>query len=255
MRHIFTRGITRASSLLVLAGVTFFSSYNIARSQLQTEELIALDSKRGEQLLFSSQTRSDYLPLSLEFVTQDNLAYCGVASLVMVLNALDVKAPVSSNHQIPGVVSYEFFNQDNVFENPKSHEAVAVEAISKQGMTLEELGKLFQSYQLEAQAVHGEEVDLAQFRQLIVQNLQQADNFVVVNYLRTSLGQEGGGHISPIVAYHEESDRFLILDVARYRYASVWVKAESLWKAINTVDSVSDKTRGFILIEPSKSVS
>ncbi len=252
MHHIRTKSLAKFSSLLVLAGVTFFSSCGIARSQLKTEELIALDSATGEELLFTSQARSDYLPLSTEFVTQENLAYCGVATLVMVLNALDVKAPVSPKHHIPNRVAYRFFTQENVFENQKIRNGVATAAIARQGMTLEELGKLFQSYQLVARTVRGEEVSLAQFRRQIVQNLQQTDNFIVVNYLRRSLGQKGGGHISPVVAYHQQSDRFLILDVARYRYTPVWVKVETLWKAINTVDPVSDKTRGFVAIELSK---
>ncbi|MGB6297273.1 MAG: phytochelatin synthase family protein, partial [Rivularia sp. (in: cyanobacteria)] len=56
------------------------------------------------------------------------------------------------------------------------------------------------------------------------------------------------GHISPLAAYNKETDRFLILDVSRYKYPPVWVKAEDLWKAMNTKDSVSDKTRGFVLV-------
>jgi len=239
-------------SLLVLAGATTFSSYGRAQAPSKTGELIVLDSEVGEQLLFTSQARRDYLPLSLEFVTQDNLAYCGVATLVMVLNALKIEAPVAPNYKIPGLVDYRFFTQENVFDNDLTHDVIKPELIAKQGMTLKELGGLFQSYPVVVQTFHGEEVSLEQFRQLTVQNLQQAENFVVVNYLRRSLGQKGGGHISPVAAYDEQSDRFLILDVARYRYSPVWVEAETLWSAMNTVDSASGKTRGFILLNPSK---
>ncbi len=237
-------------SFLVLVGATTFANCGIAQAPSKTEELIVLDSEVGEQLLFTSPARRDYLPLSLEFVTQDNLAYCGVATLVMVLNALDIEAPVAPNHKIPGVVSYRFFTQENVFENEKTHNVIKPELIAKQGMTLEELGGLFKSYPVVVQTFHGEDVSLEQFRKLAVQNLRQAGNFLVVNYLRPSLGQKGGGHISPVAAYHEQSDQFLILDVARYRYSPVWVKAETLWEAMNTIDSVSGKTRGFILINP-----
>ncbi len=236
--------------LLLLTGATTFSNFSITQGESKNDQLIVLDSEVGEELLFTSETRSDYLPLSLEFVTQDNLAYCGVATLVMILNALDINAPVAPDHRIPGLVSYQFFTQENVFENEKTHDVIKPELIMKQGMTLEELTGLLNSYPVTVQSFHGKEVNLAQFRQLIVQNLQETENFVIVNYLRTSLGQKGGGHISPIAAYHEQSDRFLILDVARYRYSPVWVKAETLWNAINTVDSTSGKTRGFIMIDP-----
>ena len=48
-----------------------------------------------------------------------------------------------------------------------------------------------------------------------------------MNYLRKAIGQERGGHISPLAAYDAKSDRFLILDVARYKYPPVWVKAST----------------------------
>jgi hypothetical protein len=42
--------------------------------------------------------------------------------------------------------------------------------------------------------------------------------------------------------------RFLILDVSRYKYQPIWVKAADLWQAMATVDKVSGKTRGFALV-------
>ena len=72
---------------------------------------------------------------------------------------------------------------------------------------------------------------------------------MIVNYLRKSIGQEIGGHISPLAAYDDDTDRFLILDVARYKYPPVWVTAADLYAAMNTVDSDNDnKTRGYVLI-------
>ena len=68
----------------------------------------------------------------------------------------------------------------------------------------------------------------------MVKNLQEAENFVLVNYLRKAIAQKTGGHISPLAAYNQESDRFLILDVSRYKYPPVWVKAEELWQAMAT---------------------
>ena len=236
--------------LLFLATATIFFSSSIARSRSTVEDLIVLDSELGEQLLFTSQARRDYLPLSLEFETQDNLAYCGVATLVMILNALEIEAPISEDHTIPGYVSYRFFTQKNVLENESIRDVIQPELIRKQGMTLNELAGIFQTYSVKVQTFHGEDITLERFRELAIQNLQQPKNFLVVNYLRSSLGQKGGGHISPVVAYNESSDRFLILDVARYRYSPVWVSSSSLWKAINTIDSTSGKTRGFLTIDP-----
>ena len=54
--------------------------------------------------------------------------------------------------------------------------------------------------------------------------LAEPNRYVIVNYLRRTLGQERGGHISPLAAYDADADRFLILDVSRYKYPPVWVK-------------------------------
>ena len=71
----------------------------------------------------------------------------------------------------------------------------------------------------------------------------------MVNYLRKAIGQESGGHISRLAAYDAETDRFLILDVSRYKYPPVWVGAADLFKAMNTIDKDNqNKTRGYVLI-------
>lgn len=204
--------------------------------------LINFNSAEGEKLLLESPALQDYFPLSIQFVTQKNQAYCGVASSVMVLNALAIPAP-----EAPEYGTYHLFTQDNFF-NAQTQNVVAAEVVAQKGMTLDQLGKLLESYQVKVEVHHGGDVTLDEFRSMVVNNLQETGNFVLVNYLRKAIGQETGGHISPIAAYNKETDRFLILDVSRYKYPPVWVKASELWQAIATVDSDSGKTRGFVLI-------
>ncbi len=74
-------------------------------------------------------------------------------------------------------------------------------------------------------------------------------DFMIVNYHRSAIGQTGGGHISPIAAYHQQTDQFLILDVSSYKYPPVWVSATMLWNAMNTGDAVSDQTRGYLIVK------
>ncbi len=72
---------------------------------------------------------------------------------------------------------------------------------------------------------------------------------MIANYLRKTIGQERGGHISPLGAYDVETDRFLVLDVACYKYPPVWVRAEKLFAAMNTTDSDNqNRTRGYVLV-------
>lgn len=208
-----------------------------------TSNLIGLNSVEGEELLRESEARRDYIPLSIHFVTQDNLAYCGVASMVMVLNALAVPAPATPQYR-----NFRIFTQENVFHGTQTRQVMIQEKVIRRGMSLAELGKFLETYSVRVSVYYGGDISLEQFRDLIVQNLTEANNFVLINYLRSVIGQERGGHISPIAAYDRDSDRFLILDVSRYKYPPVWVKAEALWKATKTIDSTSGKTRGLVLV-------
>jgi hypothetical protein len=204
---------------------------------------IPLPEPRGQSLLLQSVDRADYGPLAEQFLTQANLAYCGVASMVMVLNSLAVPAPAAA-----GYGSYRFWTQENVFEAAATRAVLSPELVARQGMTLQELGALLASHGVQARVIHGDRLSLAQFRLLVRSNLARADDRLLVNYLRPSLGQAGGGHISPLAAYHAATDRVLILDVARYRYPSVWVPLADLWQAMRTTDSSSGRSRGVVVV-------
>jgi Phytochelatin synthase len=250
------RGITQALRLPLSAVMVslWLTSSELRTQALPTQalplgaNLIDFNSTAGEQLLTESAAKRDYFPLSSQFVTQDNLAYCGVASMVMVLNALAIPAPAAPEYR-----NTRFFTQTNFFANPKTQAVMTAAMVARGGMTLDQLGRLLESYPVQATVYYGSAVSLNEFRQLWIENLQQPHNFVIVNYLRSAMGEAGGGHISPIAAYHQPSDRFLVLDVSRYKYPPVWVKAEQLWQAMKTIDTASKKTRGFVLVRPKSS--
>jgi len=204
---------------------------------------IPLMEPAGMELLVASGERADYGPLAEQFLTQANLAYCGVASAAMVLNSLAVPAPA-----VPGYGRYRFWTQENVFEVPAGRTVVSAEVVRRQGMTLAELTGLLAAHGVAAEAIHGDQLSLEQFRALLRANLSQPGDRLLANYLRPSLGQAGGGHIAPLAAFHALSDRVLILDVARYRYPSVWVPVADLWKAIRTLDATSGRSRGLVTI-------
>lgn len=207
-------------------------------------QLISLNSPPGRALLLSSTTvREAYWPLSLQFVTQKDPAYCGVATLVMVLNALEVAAPPT-----PGFESFRTYTQDNLYT--PSTEAVLPQAVlARSGMTLDQLGRLIEVHGLTAQVHHAEESSVAQFRRQAQEALASADQHVVVNYLRTALGQQSGGHISPLAAFDAATDRFLVLDVSRYKYPPVWVRTDALFAAMDSVDpSAAGRRRGYVLV-------
>lgn len=241
----------KTSAILVLVTLALTCPKIIGDTLPLPPALIPLNSIEGEKILLDSQARADYFLLSSQFVTQSNQAYCGVASSVMILNALGLPAPESSQYK-----PFKVFTQENFFagvvtpnqNRGETKQVVSPETVSRRGMTLEQLGGLLTSHGAKVQVYHGSDLDLNQFRSFLIQNLSMRDNFVIINYLRKSIGQERGGHISPIAAYSQQTDRFLILDVSRYKYPPVWVKALDLWQAIRTIDSDSGKTRGFVLV-------
>ncbi len=204
--------------------------------------LINLSSEEGGRLLMESQAREDFLPLIVHFTVQQNKAYCGVASSVMVLNTLSIPAPEAKEY-----APFRIFTQDNFF-NAAAQKVVTPELVAQRGMTLDQLGKLLEAHAVNVTVYHSADTSLEEFRRLAVKNLAEPINFILVNYLRKSMGQEKGGHISPLAAYHEKTDRFLILDVTRYKYPPVWVTAEKLWQSMATVDSEVNKTRGFVVV-------
>jgi glutathione-S-conjugate glycine hydrolase len=191
-----------------------------ASAQAQTlplsDNLIDLRSNQGERLLRESDALEAFVPLSVNFVTQVNQAFCGVASIVMVLNAMQLPAPA-----VPEYDPYHTFTQDN-FLNEATEAILPREVLAKQGMTLDQLGALLATQPVEVEIYHAGDVTLEAFRSIARDYLGREGQFVITNYLRKAIGQEKGGHISPLAAYDVETDRFLILDVSRYKYPPVY---------------------------------
>jgi len=206
---------------------------------------IAMDSPAGQELLLKPRTRrADYAALVQWYETQANLAYCGVASSVMVLNSLAVAAPKAE-----GYGTNRFWTQANLFTVPASTSFVEASRVAREGMTLEQLHGLLASVGTGVRRYHGENLSLEQLRWLLRRGLAERSDRLLANYDRRALGQKGGGHISPLAAYDPDQDRVLILDVARYRYPAVWVSTPDLWRAIRSIDTGSGRSRGVLIIE------
>jgi len=81
LRHRFKRFYLE--SLLATFCWAATTSQNFSFSRIKSPE--------GQQLLNQSKSKQDFQPLSTHIETQKRPAYCGVASSVMVLNALGSK--------------------------------------------------------------------------------------------------------------------------------------------------------------------
>jgi hypothetical protein len=207
------------------------------------DNLTGFSTRDGEVYFGESDAREAYFPLADNFLTQKTQSYCGVASIVMVLNALGVPAPA-----VPEYEPYRTFTQDNVLD-ARTDKVLPRETLARQGMTLDQIGGILALEPVKAEVHHASDSSVEEFRKLASDYLRESSHFVIVNYLRKALGEERGGHISPLAAYDAKTDRFLILDVARYKYPPVWVKTADMFAAMNTPDAANDyKSRGFVLV-------
>jgi hypothetical protein len=192
--------------------------------------LIALTQPEGQKRLMSSADNQSYWPLSEYFETQRNEAYCSVASSVMALNALGIKRPESTQYP-----DFPYFSQEDFFRSVDPQVANAAR-VSREGMTLDQL------------KFRSSDLTLAQFRDLIRDTTGHSDRFALLNFRRVEIGEEGGGHWSPLAAYNAASDSALLLDVARYKYPAVWVPIAQLYAASQAVDNVSGLSRGLVIV-------
>jgi hypothetical protein len=168
----------------------------------------------------------DFASLERAFRPQEYRSFCGPATLSTVVRAYGA-SDVDQNSIFP-----TFGARLSVFYN---------------GMTLAELDALARSAGLRAQLVYADDITMESFRERVKTNLTHRGDFVVVNYDRRVLKQEGAGHISAIGAYDPERDAFMVLDEASYRYPFTWVPVALLYAAMHTKDG--EKFRGVLFIE------
>ena len=81
-------------------------------------------------------------------------------------------------------------------------------------------------------------------RSAIMAGIMRDGAFVAANYLRSALGQPGGGHISPLGAYDHLTDSALVMDT-NPSYGWGWVDLGDLIEAMRTPDGSG--FRGYVV--------
>ena len=222
---------------LILTLLSFATSATAA-------DLVFLDTPQGEVRLLRAERKHQFFTVLPYLETQENLAFCGPASIAATLNSLGIARPAVST-----LKPYTFFTQDNVF-NAATEAIKQRETVARRGMTLQELAAFLNALGVQAEARHADTLDLAQLRALIEATLADPGQRLIVNYNRQVLGQAGGGHQSPLAAYDTTSDSALLLDVAKFKYPPTWVNLSDLLAAMQSVDSDSGKSRGLVVVSP-----
>jgi hypothetical protein len=244
----------------------------------QAVALVEHGSEEGLARLARSRHKADFAALSNQFEAQSNKMFCGPTSATIVLNALRsgpgkaATRPLDRSafapqlfHNLPEGMEplYPRYTQKTFFNAETDRIKTMEEVLGATGTAhvgdKPDFGFQLRQYRA-ALAAHGldaelriadEAVDDEQIKAELVRNLSQAGDYVIVNYSRKALGQSGGGHISPLAAYDEESDSFLIMDVNPNVAPWVWVKSQDLIAAMRTKDTVEN--RGYVLIREGSS--
>ena len=254
------------------------SKTTVAQStQEQKPVLVEFSSSEGMKRLRESEYSADFFLLANFFESQDNGIVCGPTTAAIVLNALNsrslrektytVSRDTSSINQaerkfIPSDFDpfLNSYTQNNVFDASyvskdankaiKSRSHVYGKSSDNKpdfGFQIRQFDALLKAHGLKSQLrVVTDDIDEENVRNEIINNLATTGDVVVVNYKRSVMGQAGGGHISPLGAYHKASDSVLILDVNPAKADWVWVKVSDLVAAMRTKDTVEN--RGYLLV-------
>ena len=193
----------------------------------------------------------DFFHLQDGWDTQMNQAYCPVASVAAVLNSFprdSIPLPVDSAFS-----PHPYATQQSLMTSSCVHQTVihynnSYDGVfhAPGGLSLDQTHRLIECFldakEFEVQTVHvdPQEITLDEVRRDLRLALADPDARVVVNFNRKVLGQIGSGHFSPVGAYAEREDSFLIMDVAKYKYPPAWVSVAKLYASLATVDKCGD---------------
>ena len=237
----YKRFFLKKTMFVFCLAVFFFPVY----AQLPvSNNLITFDSDMGQKLFHESQYKQSYWRLSEFFVSEKGLTWCAIASDVMALNALAVIPPVSVEHY-----PYNIFTQDDFF-GADQLQITTPANVYNSGVTLDDNAKLLLSYGLKISTRHVDKsISIEKFRKEAISAVSSTDKIILINFCREVIGEVGCGHFSPLAAYNQSVDKFLMLDVARYKYPPVWISTKELYQSMSEgLDSLSNMNRGYLII-------
>eukprot|EP00467_Chlorarachnion_reptans_P004396 CAMPEP_0114516504 /NCGR_PEP_ID=MMETSP0109-20121206/17364_1 /TAXON_ID=29199 /ORGANISM="Chlorarachnion reptans, Strain CCCM449" /LENGTH=511 /DNA_ID=CAMNT_0001696899 /DNA_START=47 /DNA_END=1582 /DNA_ORIENTATION=+ len=212
--------------------------------------VIPFSSSEGRRLFARAMTSgyvNSFFPLIEQFRTQDEPTYCGISTLTMILNALNID---------PGRLwkgPWRWYSEE-MLDCCKS-----LDEIKLHGLTFSEWKQLAKCNGVKIEARYASESNIEEFRRTVMQITADSEDskvagqenrkFIVVSYTRKGLQQSGSGHFSPLGAYDPEGDMVLVLDVARFKYPPHWVKLPILFNAMVPKDPDSGMSRGYSIVE------
>eukprot|EP00442_Polarella_glacialis_P010876 CAMPEP_0115084184 /NCGR_PEP_ID=MMETSP0227-20121206/21077_1 /TAXON_ID=89957 /ORGANISM="Polarella glacialis, Strain CCMP 1383" /LENGTH=265 /DNA_ID=CAMNT_0002472879 /DNA_START=58 /DNA_END=855 /DNA_ORIENTATION=+ len=247
--------------------VLSFLSAVWALSVLRTtgfQDLVFFNTSAGFELLKVASHSQPYLQLASHFATE-HPGMCGPTTAAMILNSLSsqgLQAPESTMYSatyplLNTTVVERYWDPSTIWNAsdascprlPKQLQGFASKTQPWKG-TLLQIAALLTCHGTQVSAVRASRSSAKEFRAALVEAFSSEQlKYVSVNFDRVTMGQRGDGHHSPIAAYDAASDRILVLDVARYKYAPWWASVEDMFAAMNASDTLPYATpRGYLVV-------
>jgi len=221
---------------------------------------VAFASPDGRSRFEASLAAGDaagFYGLIQHFATQDEPAFCGLASLAMALNALAV------DPRRPWKGPWRYYNESLL------DCCLPLERVARVGVTLPQAACLARCNGASVVVKRPPPVDgdgaggaastapsslssssssVEDLRRDVLAAVRGSGTVVIASYSRPAVGQTGDGHFSPLGAYHAGTDSALVLDTARFKYPPHWLPLETLHAAMRPPDSATGAPRGWMVV-------
>lgn len=203
--------------------------YSFSAQFVETSEL--------EKLLVQAPLSSIERGLIQSFVPQKTPKTCWASASAIALNAIELRSARLA----------KFTEEDLISSAPTLAEK---ERQAHDGMSLDELKERLETkFSVKVSVIRNPSLDEIKFLVASAFSKSGPPKVILANFESEHLGMSPGGHYSPIGKPSADLNTVLVLDVAAHHNPPFWLELNGLLKATATVDKVSGKMRGFLVIE------
>jgi hypothetical protein len=190
-----------------------------------------------QRLMVQAPLSSIERGLIQSFVPQKTPKTCWASASAIALNAIELRRARLA----------KFTEEDLISSAPS---LVEKERQAHDGMSLDELKERLETkFNVKVSVVRNPSLD--EIKKHLARAFSESGPPMVIlaNFESEHLGMSPGGHYSPIGKPSPDLNSVLVLDVAAHHNPPFWSGLNGLLKAAATVDKVSGKMRGFLIVE------
>ncbi|XP_020907112.1 glutathione gamma-glutamylcysteinyltransferase 2 [Exaiptasia diaphana] len=209
-----------------------------------------------------------YFHISSCFKHQSHPAYCGISTLVVVLNALGIDPKKTWKNP------WRWFTEDVI---ERSMDPFELDSAKKCGITVNDFQRLAEDNGASCSLIRAEDSEqgyegfledlykvccggkrslhLDDAPENVDNSSHELNEVMAISFHRESLNQHGDGHFSPVAAYDLTTNSVLVLDTARFKYPPYWAPVDELYRSMIPKDAVTGMSRGYLVLgNPNKRI-